>query len=119
MLSFLERNKTFKPRRRPDAGNPRYDLMKLAGEIAKASLDAGNLREAVKVPDGYELNDWISINIVDLFHQVNLIYGSMCDDCTETSCPVMCASPKYEYLWADNDKHKTPSRCPPPGICAY
>ncbi len=114
MLSFLDRTKTFKPRRKPDASVPRYDLLKLAGEVAKASLDAGNLREAVKVPDGYEVNDWISINIVDLFHQVNLIYGSMCDDCTEQSCPVMCASNKYEYLWADNDKHKTPIKVSAP-----
>jgi MOB kinase activator 1 len=107
MLSIFDRNKTFKPRRKIEASNPRYELHKLAHEVLKASLGAGDLREAVKVPDGYELNEWISVNVVDLFNQVHLIYGSMCDDCTVRSCPVMCASPKYEYLWADNDKHKS------------
>ncbi len=115
MLShFLDRTKTFKPRRKTETGNPRYDLQKLSQEVLKASLPAGNLREAVKVPEGYEANDWISVNVVDLFNQVNLIYGSMCDGCNPTSCPVMCASPKYEYLWADNDKHKTPMKVSAP-----
>ena len=114
MLSFLDRNKTFKPKRKAESANPRYDLQKLAQEVLKSSLATGNLREAVKVPDGYEANDWISVNVVDLFNQVNLIYGSMCDECTQQSCPVMCASPKYEYLWADQDRHKTPLKVSAP-----
>lgn len=114
MLSFLDRTKTFKPRRKNEPGNQRYDLQKLAAEVLKSSLPAGNLREAVKVPDGYEASDWISVNVVDLFNQVNLIYGSMCDGCTPQSCPVMCASAKYEYLWADGDRHKTPIKVSAP-----
>jgi MOB kinase activator 1 len=116
MLSIFDRNKTFKPTRRgkAESANSRYEVHKLAHEVLKASLGAGDLRAAVKVPDGYEVNDWISVNVVDLFNQVNLIYGSMCDDCTARSCPVMCASPKYEYLWADNDRHKTPVKVSAP-----
>lgn len=107
MFSVFDRNKTFKPRRKIEASNARYEVHKLAHQVLKASLDTGNLREAVKVPDGYDVNDWIGVNVVDLFNQVNLIYGSMCDKCTPQSCPVMCASQKYEYLWADNDRHRT------------
>lgn len=114
MLSIFDRNKTFKPRRKQDASNPRYEMNKLAQEVLKSSLGAGNLRQAVKVPDGYELSDWISVNVVDLFNQVNLIYGFMCDGCTEESCPTMCASPKYEYLWADNDRYKQPVKVSAP-----
>lgn len=28
--------------------------------------------------------------------------------CTQDSCPVMSAGPKYEYLWADGTNVKTP-----------
>lgn len=114
MLSIFDRNKTFKPRRKLDLSNSRYELSKLAPEVLKASLESGNLREAVKVPDGYELSDWISVNVVDLFNQVNLIYGFMCDGCTEKSCPIMCASSKYEYLWADNEQYKSPVKVSAP-----
>lgn len=89
-------------------------MHQLAHEVLKATLGTGDLRDAVKVPDGYEVSDWISVNVVDLFNQVNLIYGSMCDDCTAASCPVMCASPKYEYLWADSEKHKSPVKVSAP-----
>ncbi|CAN8077232.1 unnamed protein product [Agarophyton chilense] len=114
MFSVFDRNKTFKPRRRTEASNARYEVHKLAHEVLKASLDTGNLREAVKVPNGYDVNDWISVNVVDLFNQVNLIYGSMCDKCTPESCPIMSASPKYEYLWADSDRYKNPIKVSAP-----
>lgn len=115
MLSIFDRNKTFKPRhRKSDTANARYDLNKLAQEVLSSQLGSDNLRQAVKVPDGYELSDWISINVVDLFNQVNLIYGFMCNGCTEQTCPIMCASPKYEYLWADGEKYKTPKKVSAP-----
>lgn len=116
MLSIFDRNKTFKPRRKIEAANPRYELHKLAHEVLKASLGAGDLREAVKLPDGYEPNEWIHVNVVDLFNQVNLIYGSMCTACTAQTCPVMCASSKYEYLWpgSETDRQKSAMRVSAP-----
>lgn len=118
MLSIFDRNKSNKvlrSRRKTEASNSRYEMNQLAHEVLKSSLlTPGDLREAVKVPDGYEVSDWISVNVVDLFNQVNLIYGSMCDECSATTCPVMCASPKYEYLWADNDRHKNPTKVSAP-----
>lgn len=40
-------------------------------------------------------------SVVDFFNRVNLIYGTVCDYCTEKSCPVMSGGPRYEYLWCD------------------
>lgn len=112
MLSLFERNKNF--RKKVEPMHPRYELHKLANEILKATLGAGDLREAVKVPEGYDVDDWMSVMVVDLFNQVNLIYGSMCDGCTEASCPTMNAGPKFEYRWQDNDKYKTATRLSAP-----
>ncbi|KAH6927734.1 hypothetical protein HPB50_007636 [Hyalomma asiaticum] len=83
-------------------------------EQAAATLGSGNLREAVRLPEGIDLNEWVAVNTMDLFNQVSMIYGTVADFCTETSCAVMLAGPKYEYRWADGHTHKRPVRCSAP-----
>jgi len=53
------------------------------------------------------------VNTVDFFNQLNLLYGSITEFCTPTSCAVMSAGPKYEYLWAD-EASKKPVACSAP-----
>lgn len=45
---------------------------------------------------------------VDFFNQINMLYGTITEFCTEDSCPVMAAGPKYEYHWADGQVVKKP-----------
>jgi MOB kinase activator 1 len=75
-------------------------------EYAQATLGAGNIREAVKKPDGEDLNEWLAVNTVDFFNEISLLYGIVTEYCTKEQCPVMSAGPKYEYLWADGKKVK-------------
>eukprot|EP00184_Porphyridium_aerugineum_P008340 CAMPEP_0184692022 /NCGR_PEP_ID=MMETSP0313-20130426/670_1 /TAXON_ID=2792 /ORGANISM="Porphyridium aerugineum, Strain SAG 1380-2" /LENGTH=224 /DNA_ID=CAMNT_0027149817 /DNA_START=45 /DNA_END=719 /DNA_ORIENTATION=+ len=122
--SLFDRNKTFKPRRKIDVGPsssaPKYDMMKLVPEVLKETIGTttnASLKESVKCPEGYDVNDWLSVNIVDLFNQVNLIYSSMVyEECTEKSCSIMNAGPKFEYLWQDTDseRYKTPTKLSAP-----
>uniref|UniRef100_A0A0E9QTJ0 Uncharacterized protein n=1 Tax=Anguilla anguilla TaxID=7936 RepID=A0A0E9QTJ0_ANGAN len=35
-----------------------------------------------------------------------MLYGTITDFCTEESCPLMSAGPKYEYHWADGTNIK-------------
>ena len=56
----------------------------------------GNLRLAVMLPEGEDLNEWVAVNTVDFFNQINMLYGTITEFCTEQSCPVMSAGPKYE-----------------------
>ena len=46
------------------------------------------------------------------FYSINLIYGTVCEQCTDTSCPTMSGGPKYEYLWQDGQKYKKPVHLP-------
>jgi len=73
---------------------------------AKDTLGSGNLQAAVKLPPGEDINEWLAVNTVDFFNQVNLLYGSITEFCTPAVCPVMSAGPKYEYLWADDSTKK-------------
>lgn len=48
------------------------------------------------------------VNTVDFFNEINLLYGVIAEFCTDQACPVMCAGPKYEYMWADGLTVKRP-----------
>jgi MOB kinase activator 1 len=58
-FSFSNRsNKTFKPKKNIPEGTHQYDLMKHAA----ATLGSGNLRNAVQLPEGEDINEWIAVN---------------------------------------------------------
>lgn len=108
-LEFFQKGKTFRPKKRFAHGTIRYSLHKQAC----ASLNSGiNLRNAVRLPPGEDLNDWIAVHVVDFFNRINLIYGTISDYCTEDSCPTMSGGPRFEYLWADGHKFKKPTHLP-------
>ena len=57
-FSGSRNNKTFKPKKHIPEGTHQYDLMKHAA----ATLGSGNLRQAVMLPDGEDLNEWVAVN---------------------------------------------------------
>ncbi|CAB3386191.1 Hypothetical predicted protein [Cloeon dipterum] len=114
-VDFFQKGKTFRPKKKFEPGTLRYSLHKQA----EASLSSGiNLRSAVNLPPGEDANDWIAVHVVDFFNRINLIYGTVSDQCTEESCPTMCGGQKYEYLWADGNKYKKPTALPAPQYVA-
>merc|ERR1711991_315003 len=102
MRRLFTKDKTFRPKKR--VPKHQQDL----SVKAKATLGSGNLRQAVALPPGEDLNEWLAVNTVDFFNQINLLYGSITEFCTEETCPVMSAGSKYEYHWADGVKVKKP-----------
>ena len=56
---------------------------------------------------------------VDFFNQINMLYGTITEFCTEDKCPVMSAGPKYEYHWADGTTVKKPIKCSAPKYIDY
>lgn len=117
-MSFLfgsRNNKTFKPKKKIVEGSHQYELMKHAA----STLGSGNLRDAVKLPDGEDLNEWVAVNTVDFFNQINMLYGTLTEYCTDKTCPIMRAGPKYEYHWADGLTVKKPIKCSAPKYIDY
>eukprot|EP00808_Paulinella_micropora_P017353 g48135.t1 len=104
---FGNRNKTFKPLK---GHGKRHKL----SEYAKATLGSGNMRSAVVLPKGEDLNEWLAVNTVDFFNEISLLYGTITEFCSPTSCPVMSAGPQYEYHWADGVKVKKPIKVSAP-----
>ena len=78
-----------------------------------ATLGSGNLREAVRLPPGEDLNEWLALNTWDFFNAAAMLHGSIAEFCTPERCPKMSAGPKYEYRWADS-KATRPIQCSAP-----
>jgi len=109
--SFWDRNKTYKPAKQLPKG--RANLHKTIQATMKATLGGGELRQAVKLPEGEELNEWIAVNTVHFYNAANMIYGTCAEFCTEKECPTMSAG-RNEYLWKDGVNYKKPTRVPAP-----
>jgi len=107
---FGARNKAFKPLKNHPKNGKRHKL----SEYAKATLGSGNMRSAVVLPKGEDLNEWLAVNTVDFFNEISLLYGTITEFCSRSTCPVMSAGPQYEYLWADGVKVKKPIKVSAP-----
>ncbi|XP_071955972.1 MOB kinase activator 3B-like [Antedon mediterranea] len=106
---FFSKEKTFRPKKKFQQGTMRYELHKKA----EASLNSGlDLKSCVALPAEEDFNDWMAVHVVDFFNRINLIYGTICDYCTDESCPIMSGGPKYEYMWCDGNKYKKPTKLP-------
>lgn len=111
LKQVFNKDRTFRPKRKFEPGTQRFELHKKA----QASLNAGlDLKQAVQLPHGEDLNDWVAVHVVDFFNRINLIYGTISDSCTDQTCPVMSGGPKYEYRWQDEQKYKKPTALPAP-----
>ena len=53
-----DKNKTFKPKKTHKQGTKRHDLHK----HAKATLGSGDLRHAVVLPRGEDMDEWLAVN---------------------------------------------------------
>jgi MOB kinase activator 1 len=53
-----KKNSTFKPKKNIEEGTKQYQLK----QYAEATLGSGNLKLAVKLPEGEDLNEWLAVN---------------------------------------------------------
>lgn len=94
---------------RPVKGHKNQE-QKLLSQYAKATLGSGNMKDAVALPAGEDMNEWLAVNTVEFFNEISLLYGTVAEYCEEKheSCKVMSAGAGFQYLWADGVKVKKP-----------
>lgn len=71
------------------------------------TLGLGSTRDTVKLPEGEDLNEWLAVHVVHFQDQLLMLHSSICDLCTNETCPVMCAG-TFRYLWSDGTKYPRP-----------
>lgn len=114
-MSFLTLNgrtlKTF--RAKNGAGTKHSTALR---NYARATLGSDALREAVKLPPGEDLQEWVAVHVVDFFNQINMLYSTITKLCSPSSCPKMMATEEYEYLWQDTQSshYRKPTRLSAP-----
>lgn len=110
-LFGLGRNaKTFRPKKNTPVGQKGLQLKR----HIEATLGSGNVMDAVRLPPGEDIKEWLAVNTVDFYNAVSVLYSTLTEFCTDKTCDVMSAGSKYEYLWADGVKVKKPVRlCAP------
>eukprot|EP00161_Ancyromonas_sigmoides_P011430 TRINITY_DN287_c1_g1_i1.p1 TRINITY_DN287_c1_g1~~TRINITY_DN287_c1_g1_i1.p1 ORF type:complete len:242 (+),score=120.82 TRINITY_DN287_c1_g1_i1:77-727(+) len=115
-FGLLNKNKTFRPKKNVSDARPQQQQLL---QHLHSTLGSGNLREAVKLPEGEEEAEWLAVNTVDFFNQINMLYGTLGEYCTAARCPVMSAGAKYEYHWADGREIKKAIRVSAPEYTQY
>ena len=65
------------------------------------TLNEDFLLEAIKLPSGKLLNEWLAFYVQDLFKHVNKACGVLTPYCTPQTCPKMTAGPKFQWVWSD------------------
>ena len=78
----------FRPRPGGKGGATSYQLR----QYAEATLGGGSLRKVVKLPEGEDENEWLAVNMVDFYNQINLLYGAITEFCSPQTCPEMKAT---------------------------
>jgi MOB kinase activator 1 len=78
------------------------------------TLGLGNMKDAVQLPEGEDINEWFAVNVVDLYNELSMLYATIADVCTRKCCPKMQAGPSVHYLWSDGQRYKRPTEFPAP-----
>jgi len=112
LFNFARDARTFRPKK---YAGPNSAQLK---QRIDATLGNGDVYEAILVPEGVELNEWLAVNTTDFYNSTMLLYSTLVEFCTPESCPCMSAGPKYEYRWADGVKFKKPIEVSAPAYTA-
>ena len=88
-----DKAKTFKPKKshRVEAAK----LYDLHARDAQATPDAAPAHCATRqtLPEGEDEHEWLAVNTVDFFNEINLLYGIVAEFCTEQALrAVLCAA---------------------------
>ncbi|KAJ1797579.1 Mitotic exit network component [Coemansia sp. RSA 2559] len=93
---------------RTGTGSVQYQLR----QYAESTLGKASLHEAVLLPEGESLDEWIACHIVDFYNHVNMLFMSVSHHCTDETCPKMSAGEGYVYFWRDGVTYKEPTPVP-------
>lgn len=105
----------YNPKTHTSSGKKRFNLISLKDyPVHKITIeekfdDGFSLQELVNLPTGEDRREWIACHTTDFLHQLQWLYGTILDDCTSITCPIMTAGPGdagfcTEYKWQDEHR---------------
>ncbi|XP_039268696.1 MOB kinase activator 2-like isoform X2 [Styela clava] len=76
-----------------------------------------SLHQVVHLPPQIDQKEWVATQVISLFHNINLEYGTMSEFCTAESCPTMQGAGQMQYWWTDDRGKKL--KCTAPQYIDY
>jgi MOB kinase activator 1 len=65
---------------------------------SQSTLGNGDIANAVKLPKGEKLEEWLAVHVVDFYNCATLIYDQI-SECTDLNCPKMSAGKAFDFLF--------------------
>lgn len=62
----------------------------------------------MRLPPGEDLNEWLAVNTVDFYNAISVLYSTLDECCTATTCPIMSAGPKASSAYRGNRLSSVP-----------
>ncbi|KAL7722082.1 Mob1/phocein family protein [Entamoeba marina] len=93
---FKGSSKTIRHIKKPQSAK----ALQLEAHMQK-TLGIGQVEQAVLLPPGEDLNEWLAVHCLDFFKETQLLFDSISEGCTNETCPVMTAGPQFEYRWKE------------------
>lgn len=75
----------------------------LCEPFVKTALVKGSFKTIVQPPKYVDSNEWIALNIFELYNNLNQFYGIFADYVTPEAYPTMNAGPNTNYMWVDGN----------------
>jgi len=60
-----------------------------------------DLISLINKPAHLDIKEWIATHTISLFHNINLIYGTISEYCTAETCPLMQGPCQTQYVWVE------------------
>jgi len=65
------------------------------------------LLSLTEVPEGLDTKEWLALHTIGFFEHINLVYGTISEFCTLSSCPDMVVPGPRQYMWVDDKGKKS------------
>ncbi|XP_035674246.1 MOB kinase activator 2-like isoform X1 [Branchiostoma floridae] len=76
-------------------------------QYVQAAITDQDLRIIVRLPEGIDQDEWLATNTISFFHNINLLYSTISEYCTSSTCPNMSGPGNTQYTWYDEKGKKT------------
>lgn len=82
---------------------PQVKPLFLSEPFVKTALVKGSFKTIVQLPKYVDQNEWIALNIFEMYNNLNQFYGIIAEYVKPELFPTMNAGPKTDYLWVDQN----------------
>jgi len=98
--------------RESSAPSPEEHKLYLEEAVLERKHSDTDLRQLVDLPPGLGYNEWLASHTIDFFQHINLVYGTISEYCTTTTCPDMNGPCQRLYFWTDEKGKKIKTTAP-------